>query len=312
MIGSAKVRTAARPSLAGALIALFAIAIAGTSASAADTAEPRVIVLVVRASNACFSAAIRVAGMLIARKEAIVIPEVEGYRVVQILAREGDTVTANQALARLTRQASDGASSSAGASSAVVKSPAGGLVIQNNAVVGAIASARAGPLFRIAVDGEIELSAEVPSIYLPKLEPKQNVRVLTEDNRDLSGRVRTLPAQIDPQSQLGRVRISVEPDPALRVGEFARATINASRSCGVSLPKAAVLYRTEGTSVQVVRDNVVETRRVRIGLISDNAVEISDGVKEGELVVANAGTSLHDGDKVKPTLPDEVDRVGGR
>jgi HlyD family secretion protein len=267
-------------------------------------------VLVTRATSGCFSASIRVAGMLVARTEAIVIPEVEGYKVVQILAREGDTVTANQALARLTRQ-SEGASPSAGTSTAVIRAPAGGLVIQNNAVVGAVVSARAGPLFRIAVDGEIELSAEVPSIYLPKLEPKQTVRVMTEDKRDLTGRVRTLPAEVNPQSQLGRVRITVERDPALRVGAFARATINASRpSCGVSVPKSAVLYRTEGTSVQVVRDdNVVETRRVRVGLFSESAVEIREGVKEGELIVANAGTSLHDGDKVKPTLPDEA---GGR
>ena len=303
MIGlGAKARTA--------LVVLPLLACAGTPASAADTGAAGVIALVVRASSGCFSASIRVAGMLVARTEALVIPEVEGYRVVQILAREGDTVTANQALARLTRQAAEGASPSASASSAVIRAPAGGLVIQNNAVVGAIASARAGPLFRIAVDGEIELSAEVPSIYVPKLEPKQAVRVVTEDKRDLTGRVRTLPAEINPQSQLGRVRISVERDPALRVGEFARATINASRSCGVSVPKSAVLYRTEGTSVQVVRDdNVVETRRVRVGLFSESAVEIREGVKEGELVVANAGTSLHDGDKVKPTLQDEA---GGR
>jgi HlyD family secretion protein len=292
-----------------ALVVLPLLAYAGTPASAAEPGESGVIVLVVRASSGCFSAAIRVAGMLVARNEAIVIPEVEGYRIVQILAREGDTVTANQALARLTRQAAEGASPSAGASTAVIRAPAGGLVIQNNAVVGAVVSARSGPLFRIAVDGEIELAAEVPSIYVPKLEAKQAVRVLTEDKRDLTGRVRTLPAEINPQSQLGRVRISVEPDPALRVGGFARATINASRSCGVSVPKAAVLFRTEGTSVQVVRDNVVETRRVRVGLFSDAAVEIREGVQEGELVVANAGTSLHDGDKVKPTLPDEA---GGR
>ena len=293
-----------------ALAVLLLLAGAGTPGSAADTGEAGVIVLVVRASSGCFSASIRVAGMLVARTEALVIPEAEGYRIVQILAREGDTVTANQALARLTRQAAEGASPSAGASSTVIRAPAGGLVIQNNAVVGAITSARAGPLFRIAVDGEIELSAEVPSIYVPKLEAKQAVRVVTEDKRDLTGRVRTLPAEINPQSQLGRVRISVERDPALRVGEFARATINASRSCGVSVPKSAVLYRTEGTSVQVVRDDkVVETRRVRVGLFSESAVEIREGVKEGELVVANAGTSLHDGDKVKPTLPDEA---GGR
>jgi multidrug efflux pump subunit AcrA (membrane-fusion protein) len=300
---------AVRPWLAGLLILLGLLGSGTTVACAAETGGSGVIVLVARASKGCISSAIRVAGMLVARTEAMVIPEVEGYRIVQILAREGDKVTANQGLARLTRPAAEGASGSSGASSALVKSPAAGLVIQSNAVVGASASARAGPLFRIAVDGEIELAAEVPSIYLPKLELNQTVRVTTEDNRDLTGHVRTLPAQIDPQTQLGRVRISVEPHPALRVGAFARAAISAGRSCGVSVPKAAVLFRTEGTSVQVVRGDVVETRRVRVGLFSDSAVEIREGVNEGDLVVANAGTSLHDGDKVKPTLPDEA---GGR
>ena len=55
--------------------------------------------------------------------------------------------------------------------------------------------------------------------------------------------------------------------------------------------------------MQVVRDDkVVETRVVRVGLFSESAVEIREGGKEGELVVANAGTSVHDGDKVKATI----------
>jgi HlyD family secretion protein len=311
MISSATLIAAVRPWLAGSSLLLCLLGL-GSTAAAAEPIESGVIVLVSRAYSDCFSASIRVAGMLVARQEAMVIPEVEGYRIVEIYKREGDTVTANQELARLTRPSSDGAAASSGPASALIRSPVAGLVIQSNAAVGATASARAGPLFRIAIDGEIELVAEVPSIYVPKLEANKSVRVVTEDNRDLTGRVRTLPAQIDPRTQLGRVRISVEPHPALRVGEFARATINASRSCGISVPKAAVLHRTEGTSVQVVRDNVVETRRVRVGLFSESAAEILEGVSEGDLVVANAGTSLHDGDKVKPTLQDEGNRAGGR
>src|SRR5215471_1407061 len=73
------------------LVVLTLLACAGTPAQAADTGEAGVIALVVRASSGCFSASIRVAGMLVARTEAIVIPEVEGYKVVQILAGEGDT-----------------------------------------------------------------------------------------------------------------------------------------------------------------------------------------------------------------------------
>jgi HlyD family secretion protein len=78
------------------------------------------------------------------------------------------------------------------------------------------------------------------------------------------------------------------------------------------VPKTAVLYRTEGTSVQVIRNNLVETRHVRVGLFSETGAEIRDGVSEGDLIVANAGTSLHDGDKVKATLIEDADRPGGR
>src|SRR5262249_1379109 len=150
-----------------------------TAAAAAEPADSGVIALVSRASNECFSAAIRVAGMLVARSEAMVFPEVEGYRIVEIFKREGDMVTANQDLARLTRSAERASPPSAPAT-AVIRAPVAGLVIQSNAVVGATASARAGPLFRIAVDGEIELVAEVPSIYVPKLEARQSVRIVTE------------------------------------------------------------------------------------------------------------------------------------
>ena len=59
----------------------------------------------------------------------------------------------------------------------------------------------------------------------------------------------------------------------------------------------------------MIKNNIVETRKVQVGLFSDTDIEIREGVKEGEIIVANAGTSLHDGDKVKTIFPDEFDRV---
>jgi multidrug efflux pump subunit AcrA (membrane-fusion protein) len=53
-----------------------------------------------------------------------------------------------------------------------------------------------------------------------------------------------------------------------------------------------------------VRDNTVETRKVQVGVSKVSDVEIVNGLKEGELVVANAGSSLRDGSKV---IPVEVD-----
>jgi len=70
-----------------------------------------------------------------------------------------------------------------------------------------------------------------------------------------------------------------------------------------------VHYRTEGASVQVVRENVVETRLVQVGLHSDTDTEVRDGLREGDLIVANAGSSLRDGDKVTPIVADSA-RIG--
>ena len=81
---------------------------------------------------------------------------------------------------------------------------------------------------------------------------------------------------------------------------FASATIDATRSCGVSVPRTAVHHRTDGTSVQIVQDNTIEKRLVKVGLHSDTHTEIREGLREGELVVADAGSSLRHGDKVKP------------
>ena len=123
---------------------------------------------------------------------------------------------------------------------------------------------------------------------------------------DLTGHVRTVLPEIDRKTQLAKVRLAIDSDPAIRAGMFAQGTVDASHSCGVSIPRSAVQYASEGTTVQVVHNDVVEMRRVRTGLFSDDKIEVRDGVRDGELVIANAGTSLHDGDRVKPIFGDEL------
>jgi multidrug efflux pump subunit AcrA (membrane-fusion protein) len=281
-----------------------ATVIAAEKGSAAD-----VQVRVIRATQVWFAAEIRVTGFLVARDEAVVGLDMPGYKVSEVLVGEGDRVSSGQTLVRLTRQAAEGPDPSADRRPTTMnlKAPAAGVVTRSTAVVGATASPMQNePLFRIAVDNEIELEAEVPSIHVPMLAPGQTARVEIENSRELSGKVRLVPGAVDLKTQLGRARVSLERDPQLRLGMFARATIEANRSRGVSVPRSAVLYRTEGPSVQIVRGNVIEMRLVRVGYHSDTDTEIREGLREGDLVVANAGSSLHDGDKVKPVESDST------
>jgi RND family efflux transporter MFP subunit len=187
-----------------------------------------------------------------------------------------------------------------------LKAPAPGLITEVRTIVGAPASPQAGPMFRIAVSNEIELEAQVPAVHMSKLSPGATVRISRDDAADLIGRVRLVSAEIDRATQLGRVRITVANNPSLKAGVFARASIDAKRSCGVAVPKTAIDHLT----VQVVKGgNTIETRRVRVGLTSDSQTEILEGLDVGEIVVADAGSSLHDGDQIKTMFADELDRT---
>jgi multidrug efflux pump subunit AcrA (membrane-fusion protein) len=265
------------------------------------------LVVVTKSTNACFSDLVRVTGFLVPRREAVVGADQEGSKVTDLFIREGDTVTDNQELARLSAppQQQQGQQQQRGSGGPVsLRAPAPGLVTEVRTVVGAPASPQAGPMFRIAINNEVELDAEVPSVHMPKLNPGVTARITRDNAPDLIGRVRLVSPQIDRNTQLGHVRIAVTNNPTLKIGQFARASIDAKRSCGVAIPHTAIDHLT----VQVIKGNIVETRKVRVGLSSDTSTEILEGLDVGEVVVADAGSSLHDGDQVKTMFADELDR----
>lgn len=265
------------------------------------------LVIVTKSTNACFSDMVRGTGFIVPRREAVVGVDQEGSRVTDVLVREGDLVADNQELARLTPPPPQPGVPSGARSSAPVslRAPAAGLVTEVRTIAGAPASPQAGPMFRIAVNNEIELDAQVPSFHLLKLNPGATARISRDNAPDLVGRVRQISPQIDRATQLGHVRISLTSNPSLKVGLFARANIDAKRSCGVAVPRTAIDHLT----VQVVKGNTVETRRVRVGLVSDTSIEILEGLDVGEIVVADAGSSLHDGDQIKTMFAEDLDRT---
>jgi len=262
------------------------------------------LVVVAKAADACFSDQVRVTGFVVPRREAVVGVDQEGSRVIDVLVREGDLVTEGQELARLSpppqRPGPPGPMS--------LHAPAAGLVTEVRTIPGAPASPQAGPMFRIAVNNEIELEAQVPAAHMLKLNAGATVRISRDNAADLIGRLRLVGPEIDRATQLGRVRISLTANPSLKIGMFARASIDAKRSCGVAVPRTAIDHLT----IQVVKGNTVETRKVRVGLTSDTSTEILEGLQVGEIVVADAGSSLHNGDQIKTVFADELDQSRAR
>ena len=185
-----------------------------------------------------------------------------------------------------------------------VKSPADGIVSRRTARIGAMAIAAAIPLYHIIENGEIELDAEVPETRLAKLAAGQVAHIEVVGAGTVEGTVRLINPEVDKATRLGRARILLSRNPALKIGSFGRGTVNTARSNNIAVPQSAILYGSETASVQVIKDGKVSTRPIATGLMASGFVEVTSGLSEGDTVVAKAGTFLRDGDAVRVLLPD--------
>ena len=284
--------------------ALGAGLLVGTASfSAEPPASDRVgaAVSVMKAKRECFKDYVDVTGVLVPKEEVLVRPDREGLQIAKVFVEAGDTVKSGQVLARLVPPEGQ----PGGGSGVDVQSQVAGLVIRRSAIVGAMASARAEPLFQIVPQGELEIAAEIPAKRFASVSIGQPATIRIIGMPELTGRIRFASPAIDPTTQLGQIRVSLGGNSQLRAGTFARAIIDITQRCGVGIPFSAVLYGSEGAIVQLVRDGRVETHRVSLGLQSEDTVEVREGVNDGDMVVARAGSFVREGDRVRPIMASE-------
>jgi HlyD family secretion protein len=264
-------------------------------ASAADEAEvPKgAAVTVLKAAKTCFGNLVEVSGFILAREETAVRPERPGLKVAEVLAEAGDTVTAGQNLARLNLP--EGGFQ-------MIQSPVAGTISASTATIGAMAATRGEALFSIIARSEYDLVGLVPSADIARLAVNQPASIRVVGLGYVQGKIRRVAPTIEPNSQLGQVFIGITASQRLPINSSGRAEIKTGQSCGVAVPLAAILYTPAGTVVQVIRRNRVETKRVEVGLTDGGQVEIRDGLNEGDIVVARAGSLLREGDPVRPVM----------
>jgi HlyD family secretion protein len=285
-------------------VALGAGLLVGTASFSAEPPAPDRVgaaVSVMKAKRECFKDYVDVTGVLVPKEEVLVRPDREGLQIAKVFVEAGDTVKSGQVLARLAPPEGQ----PGGGSGVDVQSQVAGLVIRRSAIVGAMASARAEPLFQIVPQGELEIAAEIPAKRFASVSVGQPATIRIIGMPELTGRIRFASPAIDPTTQLGQIRVSLGDHSQLRTGTFARAIIDVTQRCGVGIPFSAVLYGSEGAVVQLVRDGRVETHRVALGLQSEDTVEVREGVNDGDMVVARAGSFVREGDRVRPIMADE-------
>jgi RND family efflux transporter MFP subunit len=182
-----------------------------------------------------------------------------------------------------------------------VKAPVAGLVSRRSAKLGATASSAGEPLFRIIVDGAIDVEAEAPEQSLARFSVGMPATIrLPGVAEPVKGRVRLISQEVDKASRTGKVKIALDDVSHAHVGAFASGEVEVARRDGVGAPSAAFKRDGDLARLYVVRDGRVEERRVTPGIIEGDSLEIRDGVAEGESVVKRAAAFLRPGDRVRP------------
>lgn len=183
-----------------------------------------------------------------------------------------------------------------------IVAPASGLVLARNIEQGQVVGGGSSVLFRLAKGGEMELLANLSEDDLAAIKVGTQAQVTpTGSGKTFTGQVWQISPTIDSTTRQGTARIALAYDPALRPGGFASVTIRSGTVVAPMLPESAIQNDDKGSFVYVVKkDNRVERRAVKTGLVTAKGIVVTDGLQGDERVVLRAGGFLNPDDKVKP------------
>ena len=186
-----------------------------------------------------------------------------------------------------------------------VTAPVSGLILEKNVRPGDLSAAGGGanPWFRMARDGQIELSADLSEDDLTRIRVGQSATVTLPSGATVQGQVRLISPQINPQTRLGQVRVLLPVRPDVRVGGFARAVFTDASGIVLAVPETAIRYDADGASLMVVgTNNRVKRVLIQAGQRGGGLVQIVKGPPAGSRVIANAAALMLDNDLVRPIL----------
>ena len=183
-----------------------------------------------------------------------------------------------------------------------VVAPAAGLVLERRVEPGQVVSAGSGILFRLAKGGEMELKAQLGQSDLAQIAPGVTARVTPVGSTNVyTGQVWQKAPVVDPASRQGFARIALAYAPDLPPGGFASAEIKSGSVVAPMLPESAIQSDNKGSYVYIVgKDNKVERRDIKLGLVTNQGIAIVSGLSGNERVVLRAGGFLAPGEVIKP------------
>ncbi len=193
----------------------------------------------------------------------------------------------------------------------MVKAPFDGLITVRNVDVGALVNSGNTLLFRIAQTATLRTYVDVPQANESSVRVGQPARLTVPNlpGRLFPGTVTRTANSLDPSSRTMLVEVQVpNSDGRLLPGMYARVDLSgksdatpSSRIGPIIVPGDSLIVRASGTEVAVVdAQHVVHLQKVEIGRDYGDKLEVVNGLRDGDTIIADPGDSARDGSHVNP------------
>jgi RND family efflux transporter MFP subunit len=203
--------------------------------------------------------------------------------------------------------------------------PDNGVISARMATMGSVVGAGT-EMFKLIRQGRLEWRGEVTSAELGRITPGTGVLVTAPSGAQMKGKVRSLAPTVDAATRNGMVYVDLlqgqfpagppqgksdhtggsaahavaSVGASFKPGMYARGEFELGSSGGLTVPQTAVVVRDGFSYVaRVGADSRVVQVKVQTGRIVGDQIEIQNGVKSEDKLVASGGSFLSDGDLVK-------------
>ena len=197
-------------------------------------------------------------------------------------------------------------SSQAKLSKTVIRAPFDGFVGLRRINIGDYATIGQELVDVVRLD-PLRVAFSVPETLLPKVQPGQEISVSVDayPGETFAGRITAVAPKSEVQGHSLEVRASL-PNTALKLrpGLFVRIDVSLGvKQNAIVIPEQAIWPLGQDKIVYVVEDGKAYQRAVRIGERKPGAVEIIDGLAEGEIIVTAGQMKLFEGASVQAAGP---------
>jgi RND family efflux transporter MFP subunit len=191
-----------------------------------------------------------------------------------------------------------------------IVAPFAGVITNRYADTGALVAAgtssstQAIPVVRLAQTSKLRLVLPIPESVVAQIHLGDPVKVRVQAlDQEIEGRVcrfadsldrqtRTMETEIDFDNRAGRLIPGMYTETRLSLRE---------RKNALTIPLEAVSRNGEEATVLAVNaENVVEERKVRLGVEDSTRIEVLSGLSEGERVIIGNRSEYHNGEKIQP------------